>query len=184
MRLVELSPRLGQCLRQRNSHMLPPVQYPTRCPQLHSFSTGSSRTAFRVRASGVGRLPAAAKGLPGSEPVAASRGLVGLVWGDRRGSRPFWRRRWTMKSTLKPAAELTQGHRVSADTFVGLLREEGFSLQVNARTIAPADGRGDHHQQTGRDPGGPTGLSHAAFAPGPGTDQDNPPAAQTHSSTC
>lgn len=44
--------------------------------------------------------------------------------------------RWTTKSTRKLAAELTgQGHRVSADTVAVLLREEGFSLQANAKTI-------------------------------------------------
>ena len=44
--------------------------------------------------------------------------------------------RWTTKSTRKLAAELTgQGHRVSADTVGDLLREEGFSLQGNAKTI-------------------------------------------------
>jgi hypothetical protein len=41
-----------------------------------------------------------------------------------------------VKSTRKLAAELTaQGHRVSADTVGDLLREEGFSLQGNAKTI-------------------------------------------------
>ena len=44
--------------------------------------------------------------------------------------------RWTTKSTRKLAAELTrQGHKVSADTVGDLLREEGFSLQGNAKTI-------------------------------------------------
>ncbi len=47
--------------------------------------------------------------------------------------------RWTTKSTRKLAAALTrQGHRVSADTVAGLLREEGFSLQANAKTIEGA----------------------------------------------
>lgn len=40
------------------------------------------------------------------------------------------------KSTRNLAAELTrQGHSVSADTVGDLLREEGFSLQANAKTI-------------------------------------------------
>jgi hypothetical protein len=44
--------------------------------------------------------------------------------------------RWTTKSTRNLAAELTrQGHRVGADTVGDLLREEGFSLQGNAKTI-------------------------------------------------
>ncbi len=47
--------------------------------------------------------------------------------------------RWTTKSTRNLAAELTrQGQRVSADTVAGLLREEGFSLQANAKTIEGA----------------------------------------------
>jgi hypothetical protein len=44
--------------------------------------------------------------------------------------------RWTTKSTRKLAGELTrQGHRISADTVGDLLREEGFSLQANAKTL-------------------------------------------------
>jgi hypothetical protein len=44
--------------------------------------------------------------------------------------------RWTTKSTRTLAAELArQGHKVSADTVGDLLREEGFSLQGNAKTI-------------------------------------------------
>ena len=44
--------------------------------------------------------------------------------------------RWTTKSTRALAAELTaQGHKVGADTVGDLLREEGFSLQGNAKTI-------------------------------------------------
>jgi len=44
--------------------------------------------------------------------------------------------RWTTKSTRTLAGELTrQGHRAGADTVADLLREEGFSLQGNAKTI-------------------------------------------------
>lgn len=44
--------------------------------------------------------------------------------------------RWTVKSTRTLARELARtGHRVSADTDADLLREEGFSLQANAKTI-------------------------------------------------
>jgi hypothetical protein len=44
--------------------------------------------------------------------------------------------RWTTKSTRHLAAELSrQGHRVGADTVGDLLREEGFSLQGNAKTL-------------------------------------------------
>jgi hypothetical protein len=69
----------------------------------------------------------------------ADRGLVpallALVQPDERGD-PMSPLRWTVKSTRKLAAELTgQGHRVSADTVGDLLREQGFSLQGNAKTI-------------------------------------------------
>jgi transposase len=61
--------------------------------------------------------------------------LLALVEPDVRGD-PMSPLRWTTKSTRKLAEELTgQGHRVSADTVGDLLREEGFSLQANAKTI-------------------------------------------------
>src|SRR6201997_3919547 len=61
--------------------------------------------------------------------------LMALVEPDERGD-PESPLRWTTKSTRKLAAELTaQGHKVSADTVGDLLREEGFSLQGNAKTI-------------------------------------------------
>ncbi len=44
--------------------------------------------------------------------------------------------RWTTKSTEKLASELTsQGHPVSADTVGRLLKEDGYSLQGNAKTV-------------------------------------------------
>jgi hypothetical protein len=61
--------------------------------------------------------------------------LLALVEPDVRGD-PMSPLRWTTKSTRKLAAELTaQGHRISADTVADLLREEGFSLQGNAKTV-------------------------------------------------
>lgn len=64
--------------------------------------------------------------------------LLALVEPDVRGD-PMSPLRWTTKSTRHLAAELTRrGHRVSADTVGDLLREEGFSLQANAKTV---DGR-------------------------------------------
>lgn len=64
--------------------------------------------------------------------------LLALVEPDERGD-PMSPLRWTTKSTRNLAAELTrQGHRVSADTVAGLLREEGFSLQANAKTVEGA----------------------------------------------
>jgi transposase len=61
--------------------------------------------------------------------------LLALVEPDMRGD-PMSPLRWTTKSTRKLAEELTrQGHRISADTVGDLLREEGFSLQGNAKTL-------------------------------------------------
>src|SRR6266480_1617687 len=70
---------------------------------------------------------------PGLRPA-----LLALVEPQERGD-PVSPLRWTAKSTHTLAAELTaQGHKVSADTVGDLLREEGFSLQGNAKTIEGA----------------------------------------------
>jgi transposase len=83
----------------------------------------------RVRCPGGGRKRAADLD-PGLRPA-----LLALAEPDERGD-PVSPLRWTTKSTRVLAAELTsQGHRVSADTVADLLREEGFSLQGNAKTI-------------------------------------------------
>jgi hypothetical protein len=86
----------------------------------------------RVRRPGGGRKRAA----------EADRGLrpalLALIEPQERGD-PMSPLRWTAKSTRALAAELTaQGHKVSADTVGDLLREEGFSLQGNAKTIEGA----------------------------------------------
>ena len=61
--------------------------------------------------------------------------LLALVEPEERGD-PESPLRWTVKSTRALAAELTrQGHKVGADTVGDLLREQGFSLQGNAKTI-------------------------------------------------
>jgi len=61
--------------------------------------------------------------------------LLALVEPEERGD-PESPLRWTTKSTRNLAAELTrQGHRAGADTVGDLLREEGFSLQANAKTV-------------------------------------------------
>jgi hypothetical protein len=61
--------------------------------------------------------------------------LLALVEPDIRGD-PMSPLRWTTKSTRNLADELArQGHRICADTVGDLLREEGFSLQGNAKTI-------------------------------------------------
>ncbi|MFD3331018.1 ISAzo13 family transposase [Streptomyces sp. NPDC058701] len=67
---------------------------------------------------------------PGLRPA-----LLALVEPDVRGD-PMSPLRWTVKSTRTLAAELAQaGHKVSADTVADLLREEGFSLQANVKTL-------------------------------------------------
>jgi transposase len=67
---------------------------------------------------------------PGLRPA-----LLALVEPDERGD-PMSPLRWTTKSLRALPAELTrQGHRAGADTVADLLREEGFSLQGNAKTI-------------------------------------------------
>ncbi|WP_331758488.1 ISAzo13 family transposase [Streptomyces anulatus] len=86
----------------------------------------------RVRRPGGGRKRAAEVD-PGLRPA-----LLALVEPDMRGD-PMSPLRWTTKSTRRLAGELTrQGHRVSADTVADLLREEGFSLQANAKTVEGA----------------------------------------------
>ncbi|MFE2942941.1 ISAzo13 family transposase [Streptomyces sp. NPDC059255] len=86
----------------------------------------------RVRRAGGGRKKATELD-PGLLPA-----LLALVEPDERGD-PMSPLRWTTKSTRNLATELTsQGHRVSADTVGNLLREEGFSLQANAKTVEGA----------------------------------------------
>jgi hypothetical protein len=67
---------------------------------------------------------------PGLRPA-----LLALVEPDMRGD-PMSPLRWTTLATRSLATELTgQGHRVSADTVADVLREEGFSLQGNAKAL-------------------------------------------------
>jgi transposase len=83
----------------------------------------------RVRRPGAGR-----KRVVDRNP-AVRKALLTLVEPDVRGD-PMSPLRWTTKSTRKLAEQLTrQGHRISADTVGDLLREEGFSLQSNAKTL-------------------------------------------------
>src|SRR5262252_118345 len=83
----------------------------------------------RARRPGGGRKRAADLD-PGLRPA-----LLALVEPHERGD-PMSPLRCTVKSTRALAGELTrQGHKVGADTVGDLLREEGFSLQGNAKTI-------------------------------------------------
>jgi Rhodopirellula transposase DDE domain/Helix-turn-helix of DDE superfamily endonuclease len=83
----------------------------------------------RARRPGGGRKRAADVD-PGLRPA-----LLALVDPEERGD-PMSPLRWTTKSTRNLADELTrQGHKVGADTVGDLLRDEGFSLQGNAKTL-------------------------------------------------
>ena len=83
----------------------------------------------RVRRVGGGRKKLADAD-PGLRPA-----LLALVEPDVRGD-PESPLRWTTKSTRNLAEQLTRaGHRISADTVGDLLREEGFSLQGNAKVL-------------------------------------------------
>jgi hypothetical protein len=67
---------------------------------------------------------------PGLRPA-----LLALVEPDERGD-PESPLRWTVRSLRVLSAELgRQGHRAGSDTVAGLLHEEGFSLQGNAKAL-------------------------------------------------
>jgi Rhodopirellula transposase DDE domain len=86
----------------------------------------------RVRQPGAGR-----KRLTQTDPELAAA-LDALVDPDTRGD-PMSPLRWTCKSTGQLALALTRGgHPVSAGTVGTLLRESGYSLQANAKTIEGA----------------------------------------------
>jgi Rhodopirellula transposase DDE domain len=85
--------------------------------------------AGRVRREGGGRK-SAEEFDPGLVPA-----LLALVEPDERGD-PQSPLRWTVKSLRALAVELTgRGHPVSAPTVGRLLREAGFSLQANVKTL-------------------------------------------------
>src|SRR5487761_1717794 len=83
----------------------------------------------RVQRRGGGRKRAADLD-PGLLPA-----LLALVEPQERGD-PMSPLRWTTLSTRNLAGELArQGHKVSAGTAGALLRQEGFSLQGNVKTV-------------------------------------------------
>jgi hypothetical protein len=83
----------------------------------------------RARRAGGGR-----KSLTDTDPELVAA-LLALVEPTRRGH-PESALCWTTLSTRKLAAELTAaGHQVGPDTVARLLREQGFSLQANSKTL-------------------------------------------------
>ena len=83
----------------------------------------------RVRRPGGGR-----KRLSDNDPGLVPA-LLALVEPDERGD-PMSPLRWTTRSTRNLAAELTaRGHKVGPDVVADLLREQGFSLQGNVKTL-------------------------------------------------
>jgi len=100
-----------------------------------TVSLGASALAAGAELLGRARRPGAGcKRAPDVDPGLVPA-LLALVEPDERGD-PGSPLRWTVKSTRTLAAELTAaGHRVSADTVDKLLREQGFSLQGNAKTL-------------------------------------------------
>ena len=107
----------------------PPGSARPRCRWASDELDAGAEPLGRARRPGGGRKRAADLD-PGLRPA-----LLALVEPEERGD-PMSPLRWTTKSTRTLAAELTrQGHKVGADTVGDLLREEGFSLQGNAKTI-------------------------------------------------
>lgn len=82
----------------------------------------------RVRRPGGGR-----KRVADLDPGLRSA-LLSLVELDGRGD-PMSPLRWMTKSTRDGGRADRQGHRGGADAVAGLLREEGFRLQANAKTL-------------------------------------------------
>jgi len=111
-----------------------------------AHAAGMSETTVRR---GVAELESGAGPLPGGRTRAAGGGrkraeaiaprlvnaLMALVEPDERGD-PESPLRWTTKSLRHLAEELgRQGHPVSAPTVGRLLKQAGFSLQGNAKTL-------------------------------------------------
>jgi hypothetical protein len=107
-------------------------------------ATGASKTRI---AAGVAELESGAEPLDrvrrpgaGRKPVTVTDAglipaLLGLVEPTRRGD-PESALCWTTLSTQHLADELSAaGHRVGPDTVAKLLKENGFSLHANAKTI-------------------------------------------------
>ena len=93
------------------------------------LESGAEPVKGRVRRVGGGRKP-----ITETDPGIV-KALLELVEPTRRGD-PESALCWTTLSTYRLADELTAaGHRVSAGKVAQLLREQGFSLQANSKTI-------------------------------------------------
>jgi len=113
-----------------------------------AVATGASRSRISL---GVTELEAGAPPLGRARRAGGGRksltqtdrglvdALLALVEPTRRGD-PESPLCWTTSSTRKLADELTAaGHKVGPDTVARLLREQGFSLQANSKTLEGAD---------------------------------------------
>ncbi len=151
---------VGACLSGRLAVLLPHLNERQRRLALASEARALGHGGVRVVAQAVGvsettvrrgvfELEAGEQPLPGGRVRRAGGGrksaeeldpglveaLLALVEPDERGD-PMSPLRWTVKSLRNLAQELTRaGHAVSAPTVGRLLKEQGFSLQANAKTL-------------------------------------------------
>src|SRR3954447_7978023 len=108
-------------------------------PGRRRWGGGAAREAGRAPRGGVRRGGGGRKPLTATDPALLAA-LLALVEPTRRGD-PCSPLCWTTLSTRRLAAELSSAghrvgaHRVGADTVARLLREQGFSLQANAKTL-------------------------------------------------
>src|SRR5215469_9135171 len=100
-----------------------------------TVSLGASELEAGAQPLGRARRPGGGRKKAAEVDSGLVPALLALVEPDERGD-PGSPLRWTVKSTRTLAAELTaRGHKVGADTVGDLLREQGFSLQGNAKTL-------------------------------------------------
>ncbi|MGH3804270.1 MAG: ISAzo13 family transposase, partial [Pseudonocardiaceae bacterium] len=100
-----------------------------------TVAQGVRELDYEVPIPGRIRRPGAGRPTLASTDPALIAALDALVDPVTRGD-PESALRWTTKSTSILAAELTErGHRVTARTVAKLLKESGYSLQANAKTI-------------------------------------------------
>jgi DDE family transposase len=104
---------------------------------VHPDTAGRGARELEAGAEPDGRVRRAGAGRPRAGEVDAglAPALRRLVDPGTRGD-PESPLRWTTKSTEKLAGELaSEGHPASPDTVGRLLKEDGYSLQGNAKTV-------------------------------------------------